>query len=245
MLASSYSPVVRASRGFASSAARADFMSWFKRNKKTPAVVEKDTKEVIDEIESGKTLPVENSTVAKLDLTDDNFVGVDISQLEEQTRSKMLESVPFNAWLSGDKISSEEQLSQVVVESYQETFGTVPTDEQLIGGFSSLADKFRFTKALQSKSGYMIPDYQLTRLQTPKGFQLWFERNILSGKQARYRESEPNAIDLSGIKFPPNVYVVPDVKPSEKRQKISRIIEEVSALEAERERQAIERAKKE
>lgn len=244
--------MVRASRQFTSGAARADFLSWFRRNKNkdTPAVpaqpeLQRDTKEVISEIESGKTTEVKSSSVTRLQLTDDDFVGVDLSKQEAQIRSQKLATVPFNQWLSQDKVSTEQQLEQVVSESYLETFGNAPTEEQLGSVFENLVDKFRFTKLLQSKSGHIIPDYQLTRLQTPLEFKSWFENRVLSGKLGKFKESEPNAIDLSDIKFPPNVYVVPDVKPSVKKQKVQKILEEVAALEAQYEREAIEKAKRE
>ncbi len=248
-------PVVHASRQFSSSAVRTDFMSWFKRNKNkdtssTTLVnaqpeLQKDTKEVINEIESGKTTEVKSSTVTKLSLTDDDFIGVDITTKEKEIRSLKLNNVPFNEWLSEDKVSTTEQLEQILLECYQETFGAVPSEKKLKKPFESLVDKFTYTKLLQSKSGYIIPDYQLTMLQTPVEFKKWFETKVLSGSLAKFKESEPNAIDLSNVKFPPNVYVVPDIKPSVKKQKVKKILEEVNALEAQHEREAIEKAKSE
>ncbi|QEU58865.1 Mrpl13 [Kluyveromyces lactis] len=251
MLASRYVPVVRSSRQLTSSAVRADFLSWFRRNKNKDAGVvpvqpelQRDTKEVINEIESGKTTAVKSSTVTRLELTDDDFVGIDSSRRDELIRLQKLDVIPFNEWLSQDKLSTEHQLEQVVLESYQETFGDVPTEEQLGKPFENLVNKFKFSKLLQCKSGHMIPDYELTRLQTPLEFKSWFEIKVLSGQLGKFKESEPNAIDLSNIKFPPNVYVVPDVKPSVKKQKVKKILEEVAALEAQYERDAIEKAKR-
>lgn len=246
MISSRIFLVTRSSRSFGSTAARPDFMSWFKRNKDTtPAKPVKETKEIISEIESGRDLKAERSTVTRLELSDENFVGIEASEAEKGNRLEALKSVSINKWLSEDKISTGQQLEQVILESYQETYNMVPTEKELSERFADLVSKFKFTKLLQSKSGYMIPDYQLTRLESPEQFRSWFEEKVLSGKLGKFNPAEPNAIDLSAIKFPPNVYVAPDVKLSEKKEKINKIIGEVAAMEQEMERAAIERAKKE
>ena len=195
-----------------------DFFSWFKSKKnqdQEPTVPTKGTQELISDIEAGKTSKISNKQ--KLELIPENFIGEEEGELAEKARAKQIKGVPFNRWLSAKKLE---------------------------GTFPDLVIKFNFTKSLQASSGYLIPDYQLTILNTPAQFKNYICKEILSGKQARYKESEPNAIHLSSAQFTsPNIYIVPDVKPKAQKNTYRKIIREVNILEAESARRAIEQAR--
>lgn len=226
-----------------------DFFSWFKSKKnqdQETTVPTKGTQELISDIEAGKTSKISNKQ--KLELIPENFIGEEEGELAEKARAKQIKGVPFNRWLSAKKVANEAQLDALLIESYNNAWNgskiTSATDSKLEGTFPDLVIKFNFTKSLQASSGYLIPDYQLTILNTPAQFKQYICKVILSGKQARYKESEPNAIHLSSAQFTsPNIYVVPDVKPKAQKNTYRKIIREVNILEAESARRAIEQAR--
>lgn len=90
-----------------------------------------------------------------------------------------------------------------------------------------------------------MPDFQITVSKTPKQFKDYYVREILSGKLLKFKESEPNAIDLSEKDYgSPNVHIVNDVSTKKQNRKFGKIIKEVHALEQEELRKAVEGAKR-
>lgn len=227
-----------------------DFFSWFKNKKKEEQqeVVPptKDTKELISDIEAGKKSKISNKQ--KLELIPENFIGIEEGEVAEKARAKLIKKIPFNRWLSAKKVSDEAQLDNLLVNCYNDSWtGTTITsasDSKLCEPFPDLVTKFNFTKLLQARSGFLIPDYQITILNTPSQFRQYFCKEILSGKQSRLKESEPNAIHLTSDQFTsPNIYIIPEVKPKSQKEAYRKIVKEVNLLEADNARKAIEQAK--
>lgn len=225
----------------------ADFFSWFKKKKaeeSEPIVPTKPTDELIKDIESGKkTKPAINSQ--RLSLTKENFIGKEPGFLDRTVRQKLISEIPFNKWTSDKTALTERRLEEILVESYNDSFPgnkiTTASNGSLDAKFSDLVTKFHFTKLLQAKSGYLIPDYKLTVLNSPSQFKKYYLDEIVSGRQARFKESEPNAIHLTQEKFTsPNIYVVPDVNVKSQNKNYRKIMKEVNLAEVEVSRRTME-----
>ncbi|SCU89571.1 LANO_0D05512g1_1 [Lachancea nothofagi CBS 11611] len=236
-----------AQRGLHSSLRNPDFMSWFKRRQNAkPAEPTKDTKQVIEEIESG-----ENASAAsknKMRLTEDSFIGQELGAINKAERQAAVQHIPFNKWLSSTKVASAKTLDDSLLQAYNSTIGKISIssveDESLALPFRDLIGKFHFTKALQAATGVLVPDYQLTRLQSPLEFRDFYLKEVVSGKLAKFKESEPNAIDLDDTSYTAkSIQVVKSVTPKDQRRRLSKILLEVESLERENARLALEKAR--
>ncbi|KAG0654947.1 hypothetical protein C6P44_000609 [Monosporozyma unispora] len=202
-----------------------DFMSWFRSKKQAQAKVRK-TKEIIEDIESGKELDESttesSSKILKLDLTPDNIIGT------RRVETINLDDIPWNNWLSSKKVKTSEELDQVITIACKATLGGSISETE---PFSDLVTKFNFVKKLQSLSGYTIPDYELTVSNTPAQFKTYYMNNIISGKLQQFNEKEPNAIYLTQDSFKePNIRVTDRVISKSQEQKFNSILLEVQAL---------------
>lgn len=236
---------VQCVRGLHFTSRRNNFFSWFK-SKKQEEVPGQDTKDVIKDIESGKKKNDGSSLQdsGRLLLTPSNFIGKDSERMEQSIRNDKVNSIAFNRWLSTEKINNEEQLDQILKESWKSATGNELT-ASLDKTFPDLVSKFTFTKNLQSKTGYMVPDLQITVSKTPQQFKDYYAKEILSGRLLKFKESEPNAIDLSDKDYGSrNVHIVPDVNIKRRNRKFGKIVQEVRALEQENLRRTLEEAKR-
>ncbi|SMN17739.1 similar to Saccharomyces cerevisiae YKR006C MRPL13 Mitochondrial ribosomal protein of the large subunit, not essential for mitochondrial translation [Maudiozyma saulgeensis] len=229
-------------RSFQSSAVNNDFFSWFKDKKKEKTKV-KSTKEVISDIEAGKDVVEKKDNATTLELTPENFIG----SFDKKRNDIPLDTVPFNRWISLDKVSTEAKLNSIILQSYNETFGTQlkeADNDKFTESFTDITKKFSFAKLLQAKSGFVLSDYQFTVLTSPNSFKDYYLREFVSGKSLRFKESEPNAIHLNKSSFKaPNIYIIPDVPAKEKRQKFKTLVNEVNEIENKITSDAIENAK--
>jgi len=243
---SSYLPASQCSktvtRSLQSSAVSNDFFSWFKDKNKEKTKV-KSTKEVMSDIEAGKDVVEKNENVNILELKPENFIGT----YDKKRNVIPLDTVPFNRWISLDKVATEDKLNSIILQSYNETFGTQlkeVSNEKLAESFTDITQKFNFTKLLQAKSGFILSDYQFTRLTSPNSFKDYYLSEFVSGKSLRFKESEPNAIHLNESSFKaPNIRIVPDISAKEKRQKFKKLVNEVNEIENKITIDAIESAK--
>lgn len=220
-------------------ARKGDFFSWFKTKKEEV----KDTKDIIKDIEAGKKVATDKGSRIKLDLIPSNFIGEESLKVRKKIQERCVNSVTFNRWLSRSKVASEQQLDSIIDESLQTT--TNGSHTSITTPFVDLVTKFKFTKALQTKTGYMIPDYKITVATTPLQFKDYFMQELLFGKLGRYKESEPNAIDLSNKDYgSPNVHIVADINSQKQKRKFGKIIKKVHALEHENLKRIVEEAKR-
>ncbi|SCU97722.1 LAMI_0F11122g1_1 [Lachancea mirantina] len=230
---------------------RQDFMSWFKRKQAKQATAPvRDTAEVISEIEAGKDQEG-TPDKGKLRLTDNDFVGTETAQHDRIQRAKLVQDVPFNKWLSGEKVKDERTLKQILIEVHNAStdaahkINTIE-DPAAQTAFQDLTSKFHFSKQVQARTGIMIPDYTLTRLRSCASFHTYFQSEILSGKHARYNEREPNAIHLSDSAFSStNIHVVPEVKTRDRKKKLSLLLAEAAARERDAAQKALQSARSE
>lgn len=210
-------------RAFHTVSKKQDFMSWF-RSKKQAKV--RKTKEIIEDIESGKKIgdskTESSSKLLTLDLTPDNIIGT------RKVETVNLDDIPWNNWLSSKKVKSPEELNQLITLSCKEVLNSNVNETD---SFPDLSTKFNFVKKLQSLSGYTIPDYELTVLNTPAEFKTYYMNNIISGKLLQFNEKEPDAIYLTKESFnQPNIRVTDRVTSKAQKQKFNSILQEVQAL---------------
>ncbi|SCU92162.1 LAFA_0F08438g1_1 [Lachancea sp. 'fantastica'] len=237
---------VTANRSLHVSARRSDFMSWFKRKQDSESKkTVRDTKEVIADIESGESKT--KSSNSKLKLSEDSFIGEEANAVHKAKLTALVAQVPFNNWLSSKKVTTAEALDQAILQALNGNKSgavTSVTDDSLAVPFSDLITKFHFTKALQASTGVLVPDYQLTRLKTPLEFRSFYLKEVVSGKLAKYKDAEPNAIDLDNSSHAADtVHVVKPVAPKDQRKKLSNILSEVEALERQSAKEALESAR--
>ncbi|CAI4034765.1 hypothetical protein SMKI_11G2150 [Saccharomyces mikatae IFO 1815] len=231
-----------------SSATNRDFMSWFKRKKqekhKEPV---KDTKQLIKDIEEGKAEASSQSSFKsknRLELIPENFIGEGSGRNKRQKELKhAVSTAPFNQWLTRSKITTENELNDTISQVAKTTLGKEDEDVQ----FPDLVAKFQFTKLLQAKSGYLIPDYKLTTLNTPLHFKIYIKEKILgpvNNPKTAFKESEPNAIHpFSDNYTSPNIFVVEDISLKEQKSKYDTIMKEIQKLEDEATKKALATAR--
>lgn len=234
-------------RTFHSTIRNEDFMSWFKTKKaeQNRAKKVKSTKEFIADIESGKQGIDESGfqsdgskthskqQLLKLELIPENFVGI------RRVEKVLLEDIPWNSWKSVDKVTNQEGLDKVIIESCKDILnpGAKETDQ-----FPDLITKFKFVKKLQSLSGYSVPDHELSKLTSPLQFKSYYNKNIISGKLLQFNEKEPNAIYLTKDDFKqPNIHLVETVTSKIQKQKFNQILKEVQSLKERETNKEIER----
>ena len=158
-----------------------------------------------------------------------------------------INEIPFNSWLSKQKVSKEEKLDLILKESL-ESAGM--EGDTLDLEFPDLIKKFQFTKMLQAKTGYLIPDFQLTVLAKPSDFKTYFIDEILSGKLARFNEAEPNAIHLTKESYDaPNIYLENtieerDISGKQQRKKFNTILKQMHDLDEVKTETLIENARR-
>lgn len=217
---------------------RENFMSWFRSRKKEEAKVRK-TKEIIQDIESGKgiedtTNGSSSSKILKLDLTPENIIG-----RRKEEKIDLMNDIPWNNWLTDQKVKTPEELDHVVNLSCKEVLGD---NFNINDPFPDLNIKFKFVKRLQATSGYPISDYELTVLRTPVEFRDYYLKNIISGKLLQFNEKEPNAIYLTQKSFnQPNIRVVERVSSKVQKEKFNSILQEVEDLKEREARDEIQR----
>lgn len=224
-------------RNFSTINKRENFMSWFRSRKKEEARIRK-TKEIIYDIESGKSIDdptrYTSSKILKLDLTPDNIIGK-----RKEEKIDLINDIPWNNWLSNQRIKTLEELDKVINLSCKEILGE---NFNIKDTFPDLNVKFRFVKRLQSLSGYPISDYQLTILKTPNEFKNYYLENIVSGKLLQFNEKEPNAIYLTQESFnQPNIRVIERVSAKVQREKFNNILQEIENLKERESKDEIQR----
>ncbi|CCE64180.1 hypothetical protein TPHA_0G03400 [Tetrapisispora phaffii CBS 4417] len=227
-----------------SSVVRGDMMDWFRKNKKDSIKPVEDTKDIMRKIEEDGGAAVSaasqsESTKGKvMKLNADNFIGEEIGYVDNRARKEAIANVRFNTWLTSHKVKDELEINEILISAYNESVSDVSnapvseiSDAVLKKDFDDLAFKFKFTKLLQSKTGYLIPDYLLTTMKTPLEFKDYFTQEILSGKQQRFKESEPNAIHLTNDTFKSkNIRVLEDVPGRFQKKTKNKVLSELYLL---------------
>ncbi|CCD27389.1 mitochondrial 54S ribosomal protein mL50 MRPL13 NDAI_0K01980 [Naumovozyma dairenensis CBS 421] len=240
-----------------------DIMDWFKsRNKmkgegkdtegeeSVKIVNKRATKDLIQDIETRKDNKddTDDTSLAthKLKLIPENFIGRRNNRKVGSQNKRLYKDAPFNYWLNKTKVQNETELEKIMESLLNE----VNADKELMDEpLPDLVTKFKFVKELQAKTGYMIPDYQITIMNTPAAFKQYYIDNIFSGKLQRFKESEPNAIHFENKQFTaPNIYLVNtvderDISGKMQKKKYNKIIDEVRKMEEIRTKKIIEEAR--
>lgn len=222
-----------------------DFFSWFSKKKKEPLHVQdqalvRPTKEIISEVEKGQISKEDmTSSKIKLDLSPENFIGVTKHELKRQREKELMETIEIKQWLNDKRVETPEQLDQIIQNASQEV-GIEST-----AAFPDIKSRFLFAKGVQSQSGYEVPDHVLTSMKTGNDIKNYFNEEVFSGKLARFKASEPDAIHLTQESYQaPNIRVVDNSVPiKERKQKLKTILSTVKQLEAEQTRRLMEEAK--
>lgn len=225
-------------RNIHASLASPNFMSWM-RSKKKEQKEQKSTKEIMSNVEEGKDITTDIKNSSTLELINENFIG------QHKSNHFPLDRVPYNQWMNVNKVKDVNQLEEILAKVYKMTFKVEEvTTEQLCEPFSDILKKFMFYKLLQVETGYLISDFCLTTLETPKAFVDYFKVEIFSGKQSRFRESEPNAIHIDHNTYSsPNVNVIPDILAKTQNKKFQQIVSAMEELDANAAKEAISKAR--
>lgn len=241
------------------SATNHNMLSWFRDRKKkqeevwVPNNLKQDTSKLIDKIEKGEQIndvdAVQKQNSDYIELSANNFIGEDdktIAKKLKREEIKKLKEYNEKFWLYNQKkVKTSKELDEIIINCFNDTMnGNVVNnidDKILSNDFSNLESKFLFTKYLQVNSGYMISDFDVSKLNSPISFKQHFEKEIISGKLGRFKESEPNAIHIDSTSFTaPNVYVQPDITFKRQNKKFGKIIKEVQELENDKDNKIIQ-----
>ncbi|CCC67050.1 hypothetical protein NCAS_0A04920 [Naumovozyma castellii] len=215
-----------------------NIMDWFRSNKKKEQLMETVASATKEGVVASKD---------KLELIPENFIGRKKNRKRAKGTAIPFNEIPFNSWLSKQKVSKEEKLDLILKESL-ESAGM--EGDTLDLEFPDLIKKFQFTKMLQAKTGYLIPDFQLTVLAKPSDFKTYFIDEILSGKLARFNEAEPNAIHLTKESYDaPNIYLENtieerDISGKQQRKKFNTILKQMHDLDEVKTETLIENARR-
>ncbi|KAL3228969.1 Large ribosomal subunit protein mL50 [Nakaseomyces bracarensis] len=227
------------------SAVRQDFFSWFSKKKKEPVHVQdqalvRPTKEIISEVERGEVAK-DNlvSSKIKLDLSPEKFIGVTKLELKKKREQELFDTIELKRWLSEKCVETPEALEKIIDSAAREA------GVEIGAPFPDIKSRFMFSKSLESQSGYVVPDHVLTGLKTGADIKKYFNEEIFSGKLARYKPSEPNAIHLTDETYKaPNIRVVDNSVPiKERKLRLKKLISTANELEAEKTRRLMEEAK--
>ena len=193
-------------RSLSTTARRSNMLSWFRTKKQEmKKVVVQDTKSVMSDIESNGVQVKESSDKLTMKLIPENFIGTAIGVKEKYTGE-----VVFNKWL-GDKANPKD-LDTIVNDSLIDGMAVEDT-------FADLKNKFDFTKNFQAKSGYMIPDYKITVLQTPLQFKEYLSNELDTEKKKLHYSSR-------------NINVIQSVKGRDQKKTYNKIINDLNMLNA-------------
>lgn len=221
-----------------------DFFSWFSKKKKEPLHVQdqalvRPTKEIISDVEKGITKKDLASSKIKLKLSPENFIGVTKQELKRRREQELMETITLKKWLNEERVETPEQLDEIIQRSSQEA------NIDCTKPFPDIESRFMFAKSVQRQSGYLVPDLVLTTIKTGSEIKKYFDEEIFSGKLARFKASEPDAIHLTEESYrAPNIRVVDNSVPiRERKQKLKTLLSTVEQLEAEETRRIMEEAK--
>ncbi|KAH3683582.1 hypothetical protein WICPIJ_005429 [Wickerhamomyces pijperi] len=232
--------IARQTRGQArlihTSSKRLGFMDWFqhKKDQESKQKVEKakDIKEVISDAENNR---VELKKIEKIE-----FIGKIKPDYESKPIEERLQGFKIEHWLNKQKITDSSEFQTLLLQTYTDLTQT-PVSSLTEVNLSDLKLRFDYTLAVQSKSGHLIPDFQLSKLSTGAELFQYFERYLKTGEIHNYN---PHHLDLSKLEFTaPNITVQKPVNSKQRKTKFRALLKEARAEEASKVDQLIESAR--
>lgn len=198
------------------------FMDWFSMKKDQQKKKEKaeDTSKVIERAEKGE---VQVTKVEKIE-----FIGKKKDPADLRPISERLQGFSIKPWLSKSKVTTADEFKNIILSNYTK-FTKKTTDDLSQVDLKNLNLRFDLTKAVQAESGYLIPDYVLTKANDGSVLQQYFEQKILTGD---YLITNPEHLDIEDFEYSsPNISVKMNVTTKERKSKYKKLLKEAKAAQ--------------
>lgn len=210
------------------------FMDWlsFKKEEK---VKQESTQDVIKKVEEDK---VEVTKVDKIE-----FIGVDADPRDSMTLGERLKGFHIQHWLNKDKVSSLEALDNILITSFNELTNKQVSDLSEIV-LDDLQLRFEYTTKVQSLTGYIIPDFILTKASSADVLQKYFINQVFSGKILKKDPESLSHKELQNAGFTSsNVYVHTPVSNTAAKKKYKSLLKKAKKEQELRSEKLIEEAR--
>ncbi|CCH46009.1 54S ribosomal protein L13, mitochondrial [Wickerhamomyces ciferrii] len=195
------------------------FMDWFKMKKDQKEVEKKNeikpraTTEVIKDAEEDK---IEVKKVNKIE-----FIGLKKDPRDELSLGERLNGFHIKHWLNKEKVSSVEKLDEILKNEYQSLKGGKKVKSLDDINLDDLQFRFNYTLKIQEKTGYIIPDYILTKAYSPNILKNYFIKEVFTG---RILKKDPEHLSHTELSYKSdNIYIhtpVSDHKADKKYKKL-------------------------
>ena len=153
-------------------------------------------------------------------------------QLTKEEFQRRLGNFKVNTWLNTKKITTVEQLDEILLSSWKEIDAStkITNIEELVKTeLYDLNVRFQYFKKVQQQSGYSVSDLVLTGSSTIKILRSHFVHNVLSREAMSYNEKLPNALHLDENSFKdlPNVVIDKEIKRKDIKKKFNKLLKQV------------------
>lgn len=167
--------------------------------------------------------------------------GVQGFKEDQRTVLERLNGFKVDSWLSKTKAESLDQFEQIIKDAYTKIEGEQVTDLQHIE-LEDLQLRFDLSLEVQKQSGYLIPDFVLTKAKTASDLSNYFETEILKG--GAERRIKGDMLDISELKFTsPNISVEAPISSREKKRTYKKLLKEAKLLQESRAEKLIEESR--
>ncbi|KAH3680575.1 hypothetical protein WICMUC_000249 [Wickerhamomyces mucosus] len=183
------------------------FMDWFnykkeqeqqiKNNNKTAVEKPQNINEVISNVENNQ---IEFKKVEKIE-----FIGKIKNKIQLIPIDERLNGFKIDHWLNKEKILKLQDFEKLLIDTYNELIDDEKINQLDQINLIDLQLRFNYTLKIQSKSGYLIPDFILTKISTGKDlFDYFKDKKIIVNSNEINSISKfqnPLHLNLSNLKF--------------------------------------------
>lgn len=213
------------------------FMDWldFRKSEKKKEPKPAPTSEVIKKAEEGE---IEVQKVQKIE-----FIGKDVDPRELLPISTRLKGFTVKHWLNSNKVSDPQQLDEILIKSFKQVTGKeVSSPSEII--LDDLELRFKYTTKVQEQTGYIIPDYVLTKASNAKVLQEWFIKQVFTGKIFKKVADSLSTEELKTLGFDSsNIHIHTSVSDGDAKKKYRKLVKKAKKAQSIKTEQLIEEAR--
>ncbi|CAM9019350.1 unnamed protein product [Wickerhamomyces anomalus] len=190
-------------------------MDWFDY-KKEQKIKQESTKDIIKKVEDDK---LEVKKVDKIE-----FIGVDLDPRDSMTLGERLKGFHIEHWLTKQKISNVESLDEILISTYKSLTNEEISQVSEIK-LDDLKLRFDYTLKIQELTGYIIPDYILTKSFNGVILQKFFINEVFSGKIFKKDAESLSHKELQQMDFKSdNIYIHTPVSNTSAKKKYKSLL---------------------
>lgn len=213
------------------------FMDWldFRKTQKKKEPKPAPTSEVIKKAEEGE---IEVTKVQKIE-----FIGKDIDPRELLPISERLKGFQITHWLNKEKVNDPAQLDELLIATFQKITGKeVSSPSEII--LDDLQLRFDYSVKIQEQTGYIIPDYVLTKASNASVLQEWFTKQVFTGKIFKKVPDSLSTQELKDFGFDSdNIHIHTPVSDGDAKKKYRKLLKKAKKEQAIKTEKLIEEAR--